>query len=160
MDQTVNDRTRTATRTSNDMPVSKTDLRQDRAALFANLAKLETQPQFWTRVADNVDWTVEGTHPLAGRFHSKAEFIAASFTRLEGVLVGGATLEVQDIHVDDDITVAELLATSQTKEGAPFANRYCWVCRFDGDMIVEVRAYLDSEMVAYTVLRNEHKARG
>ncbi len=31
----------------------------------------------------------------------------------------------------------------------------CWVCRFEGDTIVEVRAYLDSIMVAYTILRNE-----
>ena len=30
------------------------------------------QSQFWARVADDVDWTVEGTHPLAGRYHSKA----------------------------------------------------------------------------------------
>jgi hypothetical protein len=30
------------------------------------------------------------------------------------------------------------------------------VCRFDGDIIVEVRAYLDSMMVAYTILRNEN----
>ena len=34
-------------------------------------------------------------------------------------------------------------------------NRYCRVCRFDGDMIVEVRAYLDSMMVDYTILRGE-----
>jgi uncharacterized protein len=33
------------------------------------------------------------------------------------------------------------------------------VCRFDGDEIVEVRAYLDSMMVAYTILRNEIAAR-
>ena len=43
----------------------------------------------------------------------------------------------------------------QTNEAARFANNYCWVCRFDGDEIVEVRAYLDSMMVAYTILRNE-----
>jgi len=30
-----------------------------------------------------------------------------------------------------------------------------WVCRFDGDVIVQVRAYLDSRMVAYTIPRNE-----
>jgi uncharacterized protein len=29
------------------------------------------------------------------------------------------------------------------------------VCRFEDEVIVEVRAYLDSAMVAYTVLRNE-----
>jgi ketosteroid isomerase-like protein len=133
------------------------DIREDRIALFANLAKAETQPKFWDRVAENVDWTVEGTQPLAGRYRSKAEFLAATFTRLEGVLVGGATLEVQHLYVDDDTSIAELLSTSKTNEGAIFDNRYCWVCRFDGDMIVEVRAYLDSAMVAYTILRNEPK---
>lgn len=45
--------------------------------------------------------------------------------------------------------------TSTTNEGADFANNYCWVRRFDGDIVVEVQAYLDSTMVAYTVLRNE-----
>ena len=39
-----------------------------------------------------------------------------------------------------------------------FANNYCWVCRFDGEMIVEVRAYLDSAMVDYTIHRNENLA--
>ena len=51
--------------------------------------------------------------------------------------------------------IAELLSTSTTNEGASFDNRYCWVCRFDGDTIVEVRAYLDSMMVDYTIQRNE-----
>jgi uncharacterized protein len=132
------------------------DIRDDRVALFANLESAETQPRFWDRVADDVDWTVEGTHVLAGRYHSKADFVAATFTRLEGVLVGGATLKVRHMHVDGDITVAELRSTSKTKEGATFANDYCWVCRFDGEIIVEARAYLDSAMVDYTVHRNEN----
>ena len=62
---------------------------------------------------------------------------------------------MEHLYIDGDTTIAELLSTSTTNEGAPFANRYCWVCRFDGDTIVEVRAYLDSTMVAYTILRNE-----
>lgn len=132
-----------------------TSIRDDRIALFANLQSPATQPQYWARVADDVDWTVEGTHPLAGRYHSKKDFIEATFSRLEGVLRGGVKLEVQHLYVDGDTTIAELLSTSVTNEGAPFANRYCWVCRFDGDMIVEVRAYLDSLMVDYTILRNE-----
>lgn len=67
----------------------------------------------------------------------------------------GVKLEVQHLYIDGDTTIVELLSTSVTNEEAPFANRYCWVCRFDGDMIVEVRAYLDSLMVDYTILRNE-----
>jgi ketosteroid isomerase-like protein len=34
---------------------------------------------FFTHVADNVDWIVEGTHPLAGRYHGKEDFLARSF---------------------------------------------------------------------------------
>ncbi|MDF6042258.1 nuclear transport factor 2 family protein [Streptomyces sp. JH14] len=132
-----------------------TAIRDDRVALFGRLQDPATQPEFWARVADDVDWTVEGTHPLAGRYHSKKEFVAATFTRLAGVLQGGVKLKVEHLYVDGDTTIAELQSTSTSKEGAPFANRYCWVCRFDGDTIVEVRAYLDSAMVDYTVLRNE-----
>jgi ketosteroid isomerase-like protein len=92
---------------------------------------------------------------LAGRNHNKQEFIHATFGRLDGVLQGGVKLEVGHLYVDGDTTIAELLATSTTNEGASFDNRCCWVCRFDGDMIVEVRAYLDSTMVDYTIHRNE-----
>jgi ketosteroid isomerase-like protein len=134
-----------------------TDIHEDRKALFSKLQSPETQPQFWAQVADDVDWTVQGTHPLAGRYHNKQEFIDATFGRLAGVLVGGVRLEVQHLFVDGDTTVVELRSTSTTIEGAAFANTYCWVCRFDGDTIVEVRAYLDSTMVAYTILRNERK---
>ena len=61
------------------------------------------------------------------------------------------------LYLDGDTAIAELVATSETNEGASFDNHYCWVCRFEDAMIVEVRAYLDSMMVAYTVLRNESR---
>jgi ketosteroid isomerase-like protein len=98
---------------------------------------------------------VEGTHPLAGRYRSKQAFLDATFGRLGGVLSDGVRLEVEHVFVDGDTAIVEMYSTSTTNEGAPFANRYCWVCRFDGDTIVTVRAYLDSTMVMYTVLRNE-----
>lgn len=134
---------------------STTETRENRAALFAKLQDRTTQPEFFARVADDVDWTVRGTHPLAGRYHGKAHFMEATFNRLDGVLREGVKLEVTHLYVDGDSAIAELHSVSTTGEGAKFANDYCWVCRFDGDIIVEVRAYLDSMMVAYTILRNE-----
>jgi ketosteroid isomerase-like protein len=132
-----------------------TPSRDDRVELFSKLEQVDTQPDFWARVAEDVDWTVEGTHPLAGRYYTKAEFISATFTRLGHVLQGGVKLRLDHLYVDGDTAIAELHSTSTTNEGAEFANDYCWVCRFDADMIVEVRAYLDSMMVAYTILRND-----
>jgi hypothetical protein len=63
-------------------------------ALFAKLGDPATQPEFWSRVADDVDWTVKGTHPLAGRYHHKAEFVWSTFARLAGVLAGGVKLRI------------------------------------------------------------------
>ena len=48
-------------------------MREDWATLFAKLQDPTTQPEFFARVADDVDWTVQGKHPLAGRYHSKAQ---------------------------------------------------------------------------------------
>ena len=87
--------------------------------------------------------------------HRLAQFIEATFNRLARQAVpGGVKLEVTHLYVDGDTTIAELHCTSTTNEGADFANDYCWVCRFDGDIIVEVRAHVDSMMVAYTILRS------
>jgi ketosteroid isomerase-like protein len=129
--------------------------REKRMRLFKKLQDPATQPDFWAQVADDVDWTVEGTHPLAGRYHSKPEFIDSTFSRLAHVLPGGVKLVVRHLYVDGDTTIVELHSTSTTNEGAQFANDYCWVCRFDDDVIVQVRAYLDSMIVTYTIMRNE-----
>ena len=132
-----------------------TTTRDDRMALFIKLQDPATQPEFWARVADNVDWTVKGTHPLAGRYHSKADLMQSTLARWAGVLPGGAKLQITHLCVDGDTTIVELHSTSTTNEGARFANDYCWACRFHVDVILEVRAYLDSMMVACTILRNE-----
>jgi hypothetical protein len=55
-----------------------TDIREDRVSLFRNLEHPDTQGRFWERVAADVDWTGEGTHPLAGRYRGKKEFIQAT----------------------------------------------------------------------------------
>jgi hypothetical protein len=132
-----------------------TDIHEDRVSLFRNLEHPDTPGRFWEQVAADVDWTVEGTHPLAGRYRGKKEFIQATFERLGRLMKDGVRLRLEGLYVDGDTTIAELLSEATTAEGAAFANRYCWVCRFDGGKIASVRAYLDSAMVAYTVLRNE-----
>ena len=51
---------------------------------------------FFEHVADDVDWIVEGTHPLAGHYKSKADFIAGTFDKLGQVLPAGAQLVVEN----------------------------------------------------------------
>jgi len=48
--------------------------------IFKNL-ETSHEDAFFAHVADDVDWTVEGTHPLAGHYHSKADFQAHTFEK-------------------------------------------------------------------------------
>jgi uncharacterized protein len=103
---------------------------------------------FFEHVADNVDWIVEGTHPLAGHYLSKKAFIEGTFAKLSQVLPNGAQLHVENLIVKDDEAVVELHSLATAKNGLRFDNRYCWVVYFRDGVIVRVRAYLDSAMVA------------
>jgi ketosteroid isomerase-like protein len=103
---------------------------------------------FFEHVADNVDWIVEGTHPLAGHYLNKKAFIEGTFAKLSQVLPNGAQLHVEDLLVKDNEAVVELHSLATAKNGLRFDNRYCWVVYFRDGVIARVRAYLDSAMVA------------
>ena len=109
---------------------------------------------FFEHVAADVDWTVMGTHPLAGHYTSKADFIAGTFAKLGKVLPNGAQLHVDELIVTGDVAIVELHSEATAKNGLRFDNHYCWVCYFKNDVIVRVRAYLDSVMVARLFAEN------
>jgi ketosteroid isomerase-like protein len=116
------------------------------AKLYENLSTGKTSV-FFDSVADDVHWTVMGTHPLAGVYNSKADFLKHTFERLSRVLKGGVILNVTHIFVSGDIAVVEMTSTSTTLDGKLWPNTYCWITRFVDGLIVEVRAYLDSVLV-------------
>jgi uncharacterized protein len=122
--------------------------------LFSHLETGEAD-RFFAQVADDVDWTVMGTHPLAGHYDSKADFIEHTFTRLNKLLDGGVALKVTGVLVSGDRAAVEMRSLSKAKSGKPFDNTYCWVIRLDGDIIVEVRAYVDSALVQRVIDENE-----
>ena len=103
---------------------------------------------FFQHVAENVDWTVMGTHPLAGHYRSKKAFIEGTFAKLGQVLPYGAQLHTENVIVEGEQAVVELHSLATAKNGMRFDNRYCWVVAFQDGLIVRVRAYLDSALVA------------
>jgi ketosteroid isomerase-like protein len=109
---------------------------------------------FFEHVAEDVDWTVMGTHPLAGHYRSKAAFKEATFSKLGKVLPNGTQLRVTHVVTAGDTAVVELVSEATARNGMRFGNHYCWVVRFEGDTIVEVRAYLDSAMIAELFRQN------
>ena len=123
-------------------------------SLFANLENRRPEA-FFNHVAQDVKWTVMGTHPLAGTYHTKENFLAHTFARLDKLLKEGVVLRVTNLLVDGDTAAVELESLSTALNGKPFDNRYCWIARFSNGTILEVRAYLDSALVKQLIDENE-----
>lgn len=124
--------------------------------LFNNLETGESE-LFFDQVAEDVKWTVMGTHPLARTYNSKQEFISSTFERLNRILREGVLLKVNNIIVQKEIAVVEMESLSTALNGMPFNNTYCWVVKFDDNLIIEVRAYVDSALVQKIIDENEKK---
>ncbi|WP_321422229.1 nuclear transport factor 2 family protein [uncultured Methanobacterium sp.] len=122
--------------------------------LFKNLENGNSD-NFFEHVSDDVSWTVMGTHPLAGTYHSKEDFISHTFRRLNRILEEGVILKVKNVLLHDDTAVVEMESISTALNGKPFNNTYCWVVYFKKEVIVEVRAYVDSALVQKVIDENE-----
>ncbi|KAJ7457649.1 ketosteroid isomerase-like protein [Mycena galericulata] len=113
---------------------------------------------FFAHVADDVDWTVMGHHPLAGHYTSKQAFAQATLARLARIMREPLRLALENVVGGDaeEQAVVELSANGVCKNGLKFDNRYAWVLKFDGNAkIVRVHAYLDSELVKRALEENE-----
>ncbi len=101
--------------------------------LFNNLENGH-QEQFFSQVSSNVLWEVMGTHPLAGIYHGKQEFLDHTFVRLKKLLKGGPVLKVSNILIAEDapIAIVEMVQLSYSINDKPFNNTYCWRAKFVG----------------------------
>jgi hypothetical protein len=77
---------------------------------------------FFEHVDDKVDWIVEGTHPLAGHYKSKSDFVAGTFAKLAEVLPRGAQLVVEHLLVKDDQAVVELHSLATDSGGSSISR--------------------------------------
>lgn len=113
------------------------------------LAPLESGngPAFFAHVADDVDWTVMGTHPAAAHYRSKQELLKGAFQRIQAALKDAIRLKIEHVLASGDWAAVELSLHATGRNGVAFDNRYCWMMRFSGETIVELRAYLDTALV-------------
>ncbi|MDD1775276.1 MAG: ketosteroid isomerase [Methanobacterium sp.] len=122
--------------------------------LFQHLETGERE-LFFRNVADDVNWKVMGTHPLAGTYNTKQEFITSTFDRLDRLMKGNTILKFKNALVQGENAAVELEAASTALNGMPFNGTYCWVVKFKDGLIIEVRAYVDSALVKKVIDENE-----
>ena len=108
---------------------------------FENLSNGKTNA-FFDSVVDDVHWTVMGTHPLAGVYNSKADFLNHTFERLGKILKGrSVVMKLDHIYVSGDTAIVEMTSTSTALNGRPYPQKFCWVTRCVDGLIFKVRDY-------------------
>ena len=57
------------------------------------------------------------------------------------------TRTVTNVLVSGNWTTVEYPARAKTKSGKDYVQQYHWLCRFEEDMTVEIRIYMDNALV-------------
>ena len=81
---------------------------------------MPNQTAFFEHVADDVDWTIEGTHPLAGRYTNKT-ILEATFLRIDQTASKTAPFRLSIVNIvggcDEEWSVQELQLLGICKSG-------------------------------------------
>ena len=98
-------------------------------------------------VADDIRWTNMGTTSLSGTYEGKAELMEKLIGPLFGRLKQGIHMDIKLLVAEGDHVVAVTSGTSETLDGRPYNNSYCWVIRIKDGKLAEVTEYTDTELI-------------
>jgi ketosteroid isomerase-like protein len=95
---------------------------------------------------DNLQYMMMGTTPFSGHRNGKAEFLEL-FGDVASYLDGMIPLDIKNIVASGDWVVVEATGDGKTKTGKSYNNSYCQIWRFKNGLAVELREYLDTQLV-------------
>lgn len=102
---------------------------------------------FMDLLSDDVLWTVKGTTRWSRTYRGKEELVRALFRPFQAQLAHRYKMLTHRIVGDGDIVVLELTGVNVTKQGKPYRNDFCYVCRMEDGKVREVTEYLDTALV-------------
>lgn len=103
---------------------------------------------FFDLIADDVRWTVIGSTSVSGVYDSKQGLIDGAFGPLLDRFEGPLVTTFGDLGVDGDKVYLEFTSLAVTTDGITYDQAYCWAMKMRDGRIVEITAYLDTELLA------------
>jgi uncharacterized protein len=103
---------------------------------------------FFDLVAEDVRWTVIGTTAASGVFESKQALIDGAFGPLLERLDGPLVTRLIDVSVDGDKVFLQFESAGVTTDDIEYQQVYCFAMRMSDRRIVEITAYLDTDLLA------------
>ena len=102
------------------------------------MAQGRVRPLF-DAMAEDVTWRRMGVRRWSRTFEGKQTVVAKLFDGAVETLNPSSSVEVHCIHADGDFVVLEHSGRNEMPDGRRYDNNYCWVFRFQDDVIQEVR---------------------
>jgi ketosteroid isomerase-like protein len=98
-------------------------------------------------MADDFCWTVTGSTKWSGAYRGKQAVLAELLRPLSSQFADQYTNTAHRFIAEDDYVVVECRGRVTTREGMPYNNTYCFVCRIADGKLRELTEYLDTELV-------------
>lgn len=102
---------------------------------------------FRDRLADNIRWTVSGTTRWSRTYTGKQALLTELFGSVARLLTAPVAITPVRVVADDEHVVLELHGMATNRQGKPYNNRYCAMCRIVDGKLTEVTEYLDTALV-------------
>ena len=113
---------------------------------FAAMEEDQDWRPFFALVDPAVQWTVIGDTWISGTYDGLAAF-RDCMRAIGEVVREPVRVTVRNIFADGAHVIVLWDGAARTRHGDAYDNRYVWIFRFDGDRIVEVTAYLDTDLI-------------
>jgi ketosteroid isomerase-like protein len=113
------------------------------------LSQGRNQPLF-DLMAEDVTWQWMGVSQWTRTFEGKQMVVGKLFGGVAETVSPSFSVDVHHIHADGNHVLVEHTGRNELPDGRRYDNRYCWVFRFQGDLVHEVREYMDTLLVTET----------
>lgn len=103
-------------------------------------------PEFFNYLAEDVEWIFSGSHVFSGVFKGKKEIEEGLIAPMLKVLTS-SRFEMQNLLAEGNQVVVEGQGYAPAKDGRVYSNTYCIVVTIKDDKIIQMREYLDTELI-------------
>jgi ketosteroid isomerase-like protein len=124
-----------------------TENKQLMQRIFAGLAEGDGRLLI-DSLADDFRWTLIGTTEWSGTYHGKQAVVDDLLRPLFAQFGTRYTNTAQLFIAEGDHVVVECRGRVTTKDGDPYDNTYCWVCRIIDGRLQELTEYCDTDLIA------------
>ena len=114
--------------------------------VFTELASGNGGP-FVDSLGDDIRWRIIGSTEWSGTWEGKSSVQKGLLEPLFAQFATRYRNTAIRLIAEDDYVVIECRGDVTTKDGRPYRNTYCYVCRLEGGKVRELTEYCDTELL-------------